>query len=283
MRITGSWTLALAVIAAACSPGGRPGATETPRAILAGTTTTTQDSGLTDALIPDFERRSGYKTRLVVAGTGQILQSAARGELDVVLTHSPNDEDAFVRDGNGTERRLVMHNDFLVLGPAADPARVRGLDAARAFAAIFASGGPFVSRGDRSGTNVRELELWKMAGVDPKGNSWYKESSAGQLQTLQLASQRRAYALADRATWLANRSVLDLVPLVEGGRELLNIYHVTLVNPSKFPKVNAAGGRAFADYLVSPDGQGLIGRFGVGRFGQPLFIADAGKDESELR
>lgn len=272
--------MALALIATTCgpstaSPGGRD--------VIAGTTTTTQDTGLTDALVEDFEHRTPYRVRLVVAGTGQILQTAARGEVDVLLTHSPAQEEQFVRDGYARDRRLVMHNDFVLLGPTQDPLRVRGRDARAAFAAVAAGGGPFVSRGDQSGTHVKELSLWSTAGVDPRGRSWYVESSAGQLQTLQLASQRRAYVLADRGTWLANRPVLDLALLVEGGRELLNVYHVMTTNPDRFPKVNREGALAFADYLVSPEGQALIATFGVSRFGQPLFVADAGKDEAELR
>jgi len=266
--------------AAACGPStGAPGG----RDVIAGTTTTTQDTGLTDALVEDFERRTPYRVKLVVAGTGQILQAAARGEVDVLLTHSPAEEEQFVREGYGRDRRLVMHNDYVVLGPTADPLRVRGRDASVAFGAIAAGGGPFISRGDRSGTHVKELSLWSRAGVDPRGRPWYVESSAGQLQTLQLASQRRAYVLADRGTWLANRAVLELALLVEGGRELLNVYHVMATDPDRFPKVNREGALAFADYLVSPEGQALIATFGVSRFGQPLFVADAGKDETELR
>jgi tungstate transport system substrate-binding protein len=261
-----------------------PSATPTGgREVLAGTTTTTQDTGLTDALLEDFHRRSAYRVKLVVAGTGQILQTAARGELDVVLTHSPEAEEQFVRDGYGRDRRLVMHNDYLVLGPVQDPLGIRGRDSRSAFAAIAAGNGPFVSRGDQSGTHVKELALWSSAGVAARGRAWYVESSAGQLQTLQLASQRRAYVLADRGTWLANRALLDLVPLVEGGRELLNIYHVMVIRPERFPKVNHDGARAFADYLVSVEGQALIAGFGVSRFGQPLFVPDAGRNESELR
>jgi tungstate transport system substrate-binding protein len=266
--------LVVAGLLAACAP--------TSSTVLIGTTTTIQDTGLTDALIPDFQRRSGHLAKLVVAGSGQILETAARGDLDVVLTHSPADEEAFVRSGNGRDRRLVMHNDFILVGPAADPARIRGQDASQALATIFAAGAPFISRGDRSGTHVKELALWREARLDPKGRPWYVESSAGQLQTLQLAAQRRAYALVDRGTWLANRGTVDLELLVSGGRALLNVYHVTLVNQERFPKVNAAGALAFADYLVSLDGQRLIAEFGRDRFGEPLFVADAGKDQAEL-
>lgn len=268
--------LALAALLVMSCSGGAA------RPIFVGSTTTTQDTGILDALTADFKARTGREVKLVVAGSGQILETARRGELDVILTHSPADEERFVRDGFGTGRRLVMHNDFVLLGPTADPVGIAGRSAAEAMRAIAAAAATFISRGDRSGTHVRELELWRAAGIEPRG-TWYVESSAGQLQTLQLASQRRAYVLADRGTWRANRSVLDLRLLVEGGREMLNIYHVTLVDPAKATRVNAEGGRAFADHLVSSDGQRLIAEFGKDRFGQALFIADAGKREEDLR
>jgi tungstate transport system substrate-binding protein len=238
---------------------------------------------LLDELIPDFERRTSYHVKPVIGGTGQILTTAARGDLDVILVHSPDDELAFVAAGNGIERRLVMHNDFILVGPAGDPVGVRGRGIVDAFEAIAAAGAGFVSRGDRSGTNTKELSLWARAGIDPAGRSWYVAAAAGQLQTLQLAAQKRAYALADRGTWLANqKAIVGLDLLVQGGHDLLNIYHVVLVNPARFPKINSVGARAFAAYLVGPAGQQLIGTFGAAKFGRPLFVGDAGKNEAAL-
>lgn len=252
--------------------------------LLVGTTTTTQDTGLLDALVPDFERRTGWKVKLVVGGSGQILTQAARGDLDVLLTHSPAAEQAFVAAGNGVDRRLVMHNDFVLMGPASDPAGVKDIAPADAFRRIYDRGAPFVSRGDRSGTNVKELELWKSAGRDPQGRPWYIESGVGQLQNLQLAVTRDAYTLTDRGTFVANRTLLaGLVVLVEHAAELLNVYHVTTVSPQRFPRVQAAGAKAFADYLTGPDGQALIASFGVAKYGEATFTADAGKDEATLR
>ena len=276
--MTRALLLALVMIFVTCGPAAAS------RSLLVGTTTTTQDTGLLDAIGADFTRHTGLRARFVVAGSGQTLQTAGRGDVDVVLVHSPSDELAFIGDGNGIDRRLVMHDDFIVLGPASDPARIRGLAAVPAFRALAASAAPFVSRGDGSGTNVKELALWKAAGVDPKGKAWYAESAAGQLATLQLAAQRRAYVFADRGTWLANQKLLpDLAVLVDGGPELLNVYHVIRVSPVKFPKVDDAGAKAFADYLTGADGQRFIASFGVDRFGVPLFTPDAGKNEADLR
>lgn len=281
---------ALLVLLASCALPSYPGtplqsAVASPRGdVLVGTTTTTQDTGLLDVLIPDFERRSGWKVKLVVGGSGQVLAQAARGDLDVLLTHSPAAEEAFVAAGNGTDRRLVMHNDFVLMGPAADPVKVRGLAIADALRRISDQGAAFVSRGDQSGTNVKELDLWKAAGRDPKGKPWYVESGVGQLQNLQLALTRNAYTLSDRGTFVANRALLDgLVVLVEHGHDLLNIYHVTTVDPRKFPRVRVTGATAFADYLTSKDGQALIASFGVQKYGEATFIADAGKSEDALQ
>ena len=251
--------------------------------VFIGSTTTTQDTGLLDELIPDFQRRTGYRAKTVIGGTGQVLTTAARGDLDVLLVHSPADEAGFVSAGNGVERELVMHNDFVLVGPTNDPAQVRGGTPVEALRSIGNVRSGFVSRGDRSGTHAKELSLWSAAGLQPAGKPWYVEAAAGQLQTLQLAAQKRAYALADRGTWLANQGALiGLEVLVQGGRELLNVYHVIVVNPDRFPKVNVSGARAFAAYLIGADGQALIGSFGTARFGRPLFVSDAGKNEDAL-
>jgi tungstate transport system substrate-binding protein len=283
--------LVAAVFLAACSGDWRC-SVQTPTAsptaapqgsVLVGTTTTTQDTGLLDVLIPDFERRTGWKVKLVVGGSGQILTQAARGDLDVILTHSPTDEEAFVKAGNATDRRLVMHNDFVILGPTADPTGIRGQRISDALRRIYDVGAPFISRGDKSGTNVKELALWQDAGRDPKGKPWYVESGVGQLQNLQLAVTRRAYTLSDRGTWIANQKQLTgLAILVQGGPTLLNVYHVTVLDPARFPRVELRGARAFADYLVGRDGQAVIAAYGVQPYGQATFTADAGKNEADL-
>jgi tungstate transport system substrate-binding protein len=184
--------------------------------------------------------------------------------------------------GFGSDRRLVMHNDFIIVGPAADPAGVRGETAVEAFKAIYATGVTFVSRGDGSGTNTKELALWKSAELDPKGKSWYLESGQGMGATLTITSEKGGYTLTDRATYLANKENLQLEILSEGDPGLLNVYHVIVVNPEKWPKINLAGASAFADYVTSPEGQALIGAFGVDKFGQQLFTPDAGKSEEEV-
>ncbi|HEY6959304.1 MAG TPA: substrate-binding domain-containing protein [Candidatus Limnocylindria bacterium] len=273
------------VVAFACGPISAPTlASPIPRDVLVGSTTTTQDTGLLDVLIPDFERRSGFKVKLVVGGSGQVLTQAGRGDLDVVLTHSPAAEEQLVASGAGVDRRLVMHNDFVLVGPTTDPAGVKGLAIGDALKRIYAQGATFASRDDSSGTNVKERDLWKGAGLDPSGRPWYLESGVGQLQNLQLADSRDAYTLTDRGTFLSGRSLLrDLAIVVEHGKDLLNIYHVTRVDPAKFPRVNAEGAKAFADYLTGTDGQSLIASFGVAKYGQATFIADAGKNEDELQ
>ncbi len=250
--------------------------------VILSTTTSTQDSGLLDVLVPMFERRTGYSVKTVSVGTGQALALAARGEADVTLAHAPSLEKKYVQDGKMHNRRLVMYNDFVIVGPAEDPARIRGLArAVEALKRVAETQSRFVSRGDRSGTHTLELALWKEAGVEPKG-AWYIESGQGMGQTLALASERRAYTLTDRGTFLAFGRRLDLPILVEKDRPLLNIYAVMEVNPANGPRVNAAGGKAFADFMVSPEAQAVIRRFGVDRYGQPLFVPIAGKTEEEV-
>ena len=262
---------AVALLAVLLTAG--PPARQRPDVLLA-TTTSTRDAGLLDSLLPLFEAKTGYKVRVVAVGSGQALEMGRRGDADVVLTHAPDAEHALMDSGYFINRRLVMHNDFLIVGPAADPARVRGnrsaMDALRRIAEQRAL---FVSRGDRSGTHLLEQKLWK-----PQGR-WYIESGQGMAATLQMADQKHAYTLTDRATYLAWRDRLQLVPLVEGDTLLYNVYHVMEVNPLRVPGVNSAGARAFADFLVSPEAQALIARFGTTRFGQPLFIPDAGKPD----
>ncbi len=255
------------------------------REVILATTTSTQDTGLLDVLIPLFEQRTGYRVKTISVGTGAALALGARGEADVVLVHAPAAEAQWMAQGYGTERLLVMHNDFVLVGPAADPARIKGLaSAVEALKRIAAAQAPFVSRGDNSGTNQLELALWKQAGLDPKGQSWYVQSGTGMGQTLTIADQKQAYTLSDRGTWLAWRQKIALPILVEKDPVLLNVYHVMPVNPARFPnvKINAAGGKAFADFLVDPATQRLIGEFGKDKYGESLFVPDAGKREEEL-
>ncbi|MFZ6026405.1 MAG: substrate-binding domain-containing protein [Chloroflexota bacterium] len=250
--------------------------------LILATTTSTQDSGLLDVLLPVFEQDSGYEVKTVAVGSGQAIQMGEEGNADVLLVHAPAAEVAFMEKGFGAQRMLVMHNDFIVVGPAADLAGLQGASsAADALQRIAASQALFISRGDDSGTHKKELALWQAAGLTPEGD-WYQESGQGMGATLKIASEKGAYTLADRATYLANLGVIDLQILVEGDAQLLNVYHVITVNPEKWPEVNQEGAKAFADFLVSEKCQKMIAEFGAGKFGQPLFTADAGKDESQL-
>jgi tungstate transport system substrate-binding protein len=243
------------------------------------TTTSTQDSGLLGVLIPMFESLTEYTVKTSAVGTGQALTMAARGDADVVLVHAPALERTYVKDGALINRRLVMHNDFVIVGPAKDPAGVKGVKkAAEAFARIAHLGVPFISRGDASGTQYREKQLWGTAGLIPSGR-WYVESGQGMGATLSMASEKRAYTLSDRATYLALKKRLDLVILLDGDPPLLNVYHVMETNPDYYPGVNAAGARAFVDFLVSGAGQAAIATFGRKEYGQPFFFADADKKE----
>lgn len=263
--------IVLALIAAGC--GGQAG-----KEIILATTTSTQDSGLLDVLVPRFEEQTGYRVKTVAVGTGQALALGQRGEADVLLTHAPASEQKLVDSGDVTNYQLVMHNDFVLVGPPDDPAGIRGQKSiSEALQRIAQQGAIFVSRGDDSGTHKKEKELWKGAGIDPAGRPWYQESGSGMGQTLSIASEKAGYTLTDRATYLSLRKNLVLEIMVESDQGLLNIYHVMQVNPEKHPKVNAAGARAFVEFLVSPETQRLIGEFGVDRYGQPLFFPDAGK------
>ncbi len=271
-------TLLVLLVLAACS--AQP--TQPPSLLLV-STTSTQDSGLLDVLLPAFTASTGIEVKLVAVGSGQALKLGQQGNADVILLHSPAAEKEFIAQGFGVDRRLVMHNDFVIVGPPSDPAALHSQpDLASVFKAIFDSASTFVSRGDDSGTHVKELALWKNAGLDPHGQPWYLETGQGQGATLSIASEKGGYALTDRATYLAYRSSTDLQILVEGDASLLNIYHVITVNPEKFPSINYKGAQAFADFITSPAGQKLIAEFGVETYGQPLFFPDAGKTEAEL-
>lgn len=251
--------------------------------LILATTTSTQDSGLLDVLVPDFERRTGYDVKTTAVGTGAALAMGAKGDADVLLVHAPSAELDFMKAGNGDRRLLVMHNDFVIAGPPADPAKIKGLSALDGFTAIAAARATFVSRGDNSGTDILERSLWKQAGIAPPApGSWYLESGTGMGQTLTVADQKRAYILTDRATYLSRMATITLDVLVEKDRPLLNIYHVITVSPARFPSVNSAGANVFADYLVSAETQRTIGSFGIDTYGQALFFPDAGKDEGVL-
>ena len=267
-------TLLLAVgSAAAQTPGSRT--------LVLSTTTSTQDSGLLDVLVPMFEQASGYSVKTISVGTGQALALAARGEADVTLAHAPALEKKYVEEGKMLNRRLVMYNDFVVIGPADDPARVKGLPAAAALQRIAAASARFVSRGDKSGTHLLEQALWKQAGLEPRGG-WYIESGQGMGSTLGIANDRQAYTLTDRATMLAFSKRVALKPMVEGDKLLLNVYSVMEVNPANGPKVNTAGGKAFADWMLSSETQAVIKTFGVDKYGQPLFVPIAGKKDEDF-
>ena len=258
-----------------------PAAPKNPELILA-TTTSTRDSGLLDELLPKFEAQTGYKVKMVAVGTGQALTMGEEGNADVLLVHAPASEMELMDKGFGSQRDLIMHNDFVLVGPADDPAGIRGIQSsAQALAKIADLKAIFVSRGDDSGTNKKEVSLWNTASVTPEGD-WYLQSGQGMGDTLRIASEKGGYTLTDRATYLAQKDTLALDILVEGDAVLLNVYHVIVVNPEKWPKVNVEGAKAFADFLTNADTQKLIGEFGVQQYGQPLFFPDAGKDEASL-
>jgi tungstate transport system substrate-binding protein len=253
------------------------------KAIILATTTSTQDSGLLDVLIPVFEKKTEYFVKTIAVGSGQAMTMGKKGEADVLLVHSPAAEQKFVEEGYGVNRRLVMHNDFIIIGPSEDPAGIKGMKSSPdAFRKIAATKNLFVSRGDNSGTHAKEKEIWKNAGVKYEGEKWYQETGAGMGQTLNVAAEKKGYALADRGTFLALAKNLKLDILVQGDAILLNIYHVIEVNSAKWPKVNGAGAKAFADFMLSKETQEIIRTFGVEKYGSPLFFPDAGKKVEEL-
>jgi tungstate transport system substrate-binding protein len=258
------------------------GAESKDKNVILSTTTSTQDSGLLDVLVPLFERQTGYSVKTVSVGTGQALALAAKGDADVALVHAPSLEKKYVADGKLLNRRLVMYNDFVIIGPKEDPAKIKSAKiAVAALKLIEQSKSPFVSRGDDSGTHNLEKSLWKEAGIQPKGD-WYIEAGQGMGATLGIANERNAYTITDRGTYLALRKRVTLPILVEGDRLLLNVYSVMEVNPANGPRVNTGGGKAFADFMVSPQAQNAIKSFGVEKFGQPLFVPVAGKKDEEL-
>jgi tungstate transport system substrate-binding protein len=254
-----------------------------PNLILA-TTTSTQDSGLLDVLVPLFEQQTGYKVQTVAVGSGAAIKMGQEGNADVLLVHSPSAEYTFMSDGWGKDRALIMHNDFIIVGPAADPAQIKGLKPVDALKAIVAAKAVFVTRGDASGTNTKELALWKSAGVDPTkfAPEVYINTGQGMGATLTITSEKAAYTLTDRATFLANKDKLQLEILVEKDNSLLNVYHVITVNTNKWPKANYDGAMAFLKFMTDPATQDVIGKFGVDKYGQQLFIPDATKTDADL-
>lgn len=253
------------------------------KTVILATTTSTQDSGLLDVLIPIFEKKTGYFVKTIAVGSGQAMAMGQKGEADVLLVHSPAAEKKFVAEGLGINRRLIMHNDYVIVGPPDDQAKTKGLKLAlEAFKKIASAKALFLSRADKSGTHSKEMDIWKAAGINPEGEKWYQQTGLGMGQTLSVTAEKKGYTLADRGTYLALKKNLGLDILVEGDAVLLNIYHVIEVNPAKWPKVNVPGGKAFAEFMVSKETQGIIKTFGVEKFGSPLFFPDAGKKEEDL-
>lgn len=271
-------SLTAAILIFILVPSAAPSGAAPNRGLLLATTTSTQDSGLLDLLIPIFEKESGLFVKTLAVGSGQAMALGRRGEVDVLLVHSPAAEKRFMAEGYGRQRMPVMYNDFILVGPPGDPAGVgRAADVDEAFRKIAARGALFLSRGDNSGTHAREVELWKKAGIDVEGRRFYQQTGLGMGQTLAVAAEKGGYTLTDRGTYLALRRNLALTILRQGDKGLLNVYHVLSVNPSRWPRVNAAAAKAFGDFLVSARAQALIRDFGRDRFGEPLFSPAAGR------
>ena len=276
---------ALTSLVAGCG-GSAPAGTSSGSApakgsMILATTTSTQDSGLLDDLLPVFTKDTGWTVKTLAVGSGQALELGRRGEADVLLVHSPAAEMRFMAEGKAGRRRLVMHNDFVIVGPPDDPAGIKGMDSVDAMKKIAAAPAVFISRGDDSGTNAKEKDIWAKAGITPKG-AWYQSTGQGMGATLRVADQKAGYTLSDRATYLAQRDTLKLQILSEGDPSLLNVYHVIEMTTKAGSRVQPDAAKAFADWIVSPAIQQRIGEFGKAKFGQPLFTPDAGKDEASL-
>ena len=255
---------------------------ENPEIIMA-STTSTGDSGLMDTLIPIFQQKTGYKIKPIYVGSGAAMTMGERMDADVLLVHAPDSEVKFMESGYGSDRKLVMHNDFIIVGPAADPDGIKGMTSALdALKKISDGTTVFISRGDKSGTDQLEKKLWTVAVITPKGKPWYQETGQGMGATLSIASEKGAYTITDRATYLATKKNLSLDILVQGDPVLLNIYHVIQVNPANSPRINAMGAKAFSEFMVDPSTQEVISKFGIDKYGQALFFPDAGKKESDL-
>jgi tungstate transport system substrate-binding protein len=271
----------LALLLAGCGSAAPAAGPSAEKSLILATTTSTQDSGLLDELLPAFTRDTGWQVKALAVGSGQAIELGRRGEADVLLVHSPAAETTFVAEGIAGPRRLVMHNDFVLVGPPADPAGVRGGGSADAMKKIAGAQAVFVSRGDDSGTDAKEKDLWSKAAITPAG-SWYRSTGQGMGATLRVASEQGGYTLSDRATYLAQRDTLSLEVLSEGDPGLLNVYHVIEMTTKAGDRVRPDGAAAFADWIVSAPAQQLVGRFGQDRFGQALFTPDAGRDEAAL-
>ena len=272
----------LALCLAAVFAGTPTVAASDQKNLILATTTSTQDTGLLDVLTPLFEKKTGFFVKTIAVGSGQAMAMGAKGEADVLLVHSPAAEKKFMEEGNGVNRMLVMHNDFVIVGPPSDPAGIKGMkSAAEAFKQIAAKGAVFMSRGDNSGTNAKEKDIWKAAMINPEGQKFYQQTGLGMGQTLNVSAEKKTYTLTDRGTYLSLKKNLGLDILVEGDKVLLNIYHVIEVNPAKWPKVNIHAAKAFDEFMVGKEVQEIIAKFGMDKYGSPLFFPDAGKPEFE--
>lgn len=245
-----------------------------PTNLILATTTSTADTGLLDYLLPMFQKKYNVKVKTIAVGTGEAIAMGERGEADVLLVHSRAKEDAFMAAGNGAVRREVMYNDFVVIGPAGDPAGIKGKPVVDAFKAIAAKQSPFVNRGDASGTDAKEKGIWTKAAITPSGD-WYVITGQGMGESTRIAEEKQAYILIDRGTYLSLKKTLSLVILVEGEKDLFNPYGVIVVSKEKFPKVNATDASRFANWITSEDVQKLIGEFGKDKYGQALFTPNA--------
>ena len=274
----GVWSIALIGLLGVALAGSPASAED--RSIVVASTTSTQDSGLFGYLLPLFKAKTGIDVKVIAQGTGQALDTARRGDADVVFVHAKSQEEKFLAEGFGVKRFDVMYNDFVLIGPNSDPAGIRGQDIETALRAIQAKAAPFVSRGDRSGTHAAELALWKLAGIDLESakGPWYREIGQGMGAALNTASAMDAYVLSDRGTWISFRNRADLAIVVEGDKRLFNQYGVMLVNPEKHPQVKKDLGQAFVDWLISPEGQAAIAGYKID--GQQLFFPDAEKKGS---
>lgn len=263
----------IAMLLGSCSRGQGPAAAA--REVILATTTSTQDSGLLGVLLPEFEKARNIKVKVIAVGTGEALALGARGDADILLVHARAAEDEFMAKGYGLLRLDVMHNDFVLVGPLSDPAKAKGQGIIEAFRKIHEAASTYASRGDKSGTHKKEQDLWRAAGVDPSGKPWYLSTGQGQGETARVATEKQAYTLIDRGTWLSMKSSLKLEVVSEGDPKLHNPYGVIVVSAQKFPKVHEAEAKELAEWLVSAQAQRRIGAFGRERYGQALFVPDA--------
>ncbi|WP_174728498.1 substrate-binding domain-containing protein [Mesobacillus harenae] len=279
MILVSLFAIIIVLSASACSNSTKSQPTEKAAAVektdlILATTTSTQDSGLLDVLLPKFESEAPYNVKTIAVGTGQALEMGTRGEADVLLVHAPEAEQQIIDSRDAINRQRVMYNDFIIVGPEEDPAQIRGLPVEGAILKIASSDIPFISRGDDSGTHKKELQLWNMAGIEPASVTSYIETGQGMGSTLQIASEKNGYALTDRATFLAQRDNLNGLSIVsEGDNTLLNIYHVMQVNENKHEKINSNGAKAFVEFMTAAETQSIIAEFGQDLYGEALFFS----------